>query len=65
VKAKAAAAAKGADVQALATAAQLQLIELENTLKQIVALHPSSGLDAAKHAALNAASAELGWPLSS
>jgi hypothetical protein len=60
VTAKAAVAAKGADLQALVTAAQRQITELEITLKQIVALHPSGGPDASNYAALNAVLAELG-----
>jgi hypothetical protein len=43
------------------TAAQRQIVELlEIILKQIVALHPSNGPDAANYAALNAVRAELG-----
>jgi hypothetical protein len=58
--AKAAVSAKGADLAALVTLAQRQVIELEITLKQIVALHPSSGPDASNYTALNAVLAELG-----
>jgi hypothetical protein len=39
--------------------AQLHVIELQTVLKQIVALHPSGGGDAANYAALNAVLAEL------
>jgi hypothetical protein len=42
------------------TTAQLHVTELQALLKQIVALHPSSGGDAANYAALNAVLAELG-----
>ena len=52
-------AAKGTNLAALVTQAQLQITELETILKQIVALHPSSGGDAANYAALNAVLAEL------
>jgi len=41
--------------------AQLHVIELQTVLKQIVALHPSGGGDAANYAALNAVLAELAW----
>lgn len=52
-------ATKGVDLMALVTQAQLQIQELEITLKQIVALHPSGGGDAANYAAINAVLAEL------
>jgi hypothetical protein len=51
--------AKGVDLGALVAQAQLQITELETTLKQIVALHPSGGGDATNYAALNAVLAEL------
>lgn len=57
--AKAAVSAKGADLPALVTQAQLHVIELQTILKQIVAVHPSGGVDAANYAALNAVIAEL------
>ena len=57
--AKNAGAAKGANLPALVAQAQLQVTELETTLKQIVAFHPSGGGDAANYAALNAVLAEL------
>ena len=41
--------------------AQLHVTELQTVLKQIVALHPSGGGDAANYAALNAVLAELAW----
>jgi hypothetical protein len=39
--------------------AELHAIELQAILKQIVAVHPSSGGDASNYAALNAVIAEL------
>jgi hypothetical protein len=51
--------ATGVDLGALVTQAQLQITELETTLKQIVAPHPSGGGDATNYAALNAVLAEL------
>jgi hypothetical protein len=57
--AKKAGAVKGVDLGVLVTQAQLQITELETTLKQIVAFHPSGGGDASNYSALNAVLAEL------
>ncbi|MCK1328636.1 hypothetical protein IVB57_09565 [Bradyrhizobium sp. CW9] len=43
----------------LVATAQLHATELQAVLKQIIAHHPSSGRDAAKHAALGAVPAKL------
>ena len=59
--AKGVVAVKGVDLQSLVTQAQFHVIELQTVLKQIVALHPSTGGDAANYAALNAVLAELAW----
>jgi hypothetical protein len=57
--AKAAASAKGEDLIVLVTLAESHITELSALLKQIVAIHPSTGGDAANYAALNAIVAEL------
>jgi hypothetical protein len=57
--AKAAVSAKGADLGSLVTQAKLHTIELQTILRQIVAVHPSGGGDAANFAALNTVVAEL------
>jgi hypothetical protein len=46
-------------VGALVVQAELHAIELQAILKQIVAVHPSGGGDAANYSALNAVIAEL------
>jgi hypothetical protein len=57
--AKAAASAKGEDLSALVTLAETHITELSALLKQIVAIHPSTGGDATNYAALNAILGEL------
>jgi len=57
--AKAVASAKGEDLIVLVTLAESHITELSALLKQIVAIHPSTGGDAANYAALNAIVAEL------
>jgi len=57
--AKAAVSITGADVSTLLQQVQLKAGELKILLKQLIAVHPSSGGDAANLAALNAVLAEL------
>jgi hypothetical protein len=47
-------------LQSLVAMAQQHITELEIVLKQIIAIHPSTGGDAANYSALNAVLAELG-----
>jgi hypothetical protein len=51
--------AKGADLASLVNTAQQHIIELQAVLKQIIALHPTGGGDAANLSALNAVLAQL------
>jgi hypothetical protein len=53
--------AKGPELSALVTMAQLHVTELQTVLKQILALHPSGGGDASNYAALNAVLAQLAY----
>ena len=57
--AKAAASVKGVDIAALVALAKTHAIELAALLKQIVAVHPSTGGDATNYAALNTIIGEL------
>jgi hypothetical protein len=57
--AKAAASTKGEDLSALVELAKTHTAELSALLKQIVAIHPSTGDDATNYAALNAILGEL------
>ena len=57
--AKAAVSAKGVDLNALVVLAKSHATELSALLKQIVALHPSTGGDAANYAQLNTIIGEL------
>jgi hypothetical protein len=57
--AKSVVSAKGADLGALITLAKEHTTELTTVLKQIVAVHPSGGGDAANYAALNTIIGEL------
>ena len=51
--AKVVVAAKGADITALMAQAQIKAAELQVIVKQIIAVHPSGGGDAANMTALN------------
>ena len=57
--AKAVVAAKGADLSALLVQAERLTGELTVILKQVYALHPSAGGDAANYAAINTIIGEL------
>ena len=57
--AKASVSAKGADLGVLVQTAELHVIELQTVLKQIIAVHPTSGGDAANYAALGSVLAQL------
>jgi hypothetical protein len=57
--ARAAASAKGVDLTALVTLAKSHAIELSALLKQIVAVHPSTGGDLANYNQLNTIIGEL------
>jgi hypothetical protein len=57
--AKAVVSAKGSDIAGLMAHAQVKAAELQVLVKQIIALHPTSGADAANLTALNAILAEL------
>jgi hypothetical protein len=57
--AKAVGSASGVDLVGLITQTKLDIIELQNRLKQIVKIHPTGGGDAANYAALNSVIAEL------
>jgi hypothetical protein len=52
--AKAAVQASGADLPTLMTLADQHIVELRAIVKQIVALHPTGGGDAANYSALQA-----------
>ena len=57
--AKAVVSAKGADINALMAIAQIKAAELQVIVKQIIAVHPSGGGDAANLTALNNILVEL------
>jgi hypothetical protein len=57
--AKAAASAKGVDLAALVTLAKSHSVELSALLKQIVAVHPSTGADSTNYAQLATIIGEL------
>jgi hypothetical protein len=57
--AKAAASAKGVDLAAIVMLAKTHAIELSSLLRQIQAVHPSSGGDAANYTALTTIISEL------
>ena len=57
--AKAVVAAKGSDITSLMSLAQRQAGELSVTLRQIIALHPAGGGDAANLTSLNTILGEL------
>jgi hypothetical protein len=57
--AKAVVSAKGADINGLMTLLQQHAIEMQALVKQVIALHPGGGGDAANLTALNSILSEL------